>query len=68
MIFVSSFYFTLLWLGLCCSFSYGAIVIQFEAYHFNSYAVHNAPPPAPVRSSSGGSMLGSIGSTIAEGI
>ncbi|KAL3635343.1 hypothetical protein CASFOL_019890 [Castilleja foliolosa] len=30
--------------------------------------VHNAPPPAPVQSGSGGSMLGSIGSTIAQGM
>lgn len=32
------------------------------------FAVNHAPPPAPVQPSSGGSMLGSIGSTIAQGI
>ncbi|KAG8364163.1 hypothetical protein BUALT_Bualt19G0098500 [Buddleja alternifolia] len=30
--------------------------------------VNNAPPPAPVQSSSGGSILGGIGSTIAQGM
>ncbi|KAL8188955.1 hypothetical protein R6Q57_029475 [Mikania cordata] len=30
--------------------------------------VHHAPPPAPVQSSGGGSMLGGIGSTIAQGM
>ncbi|KAI3774618.1 hypothetical protein L1987_49177 [Smallanthus sonchifolius] len=30
--------------------------------------VNRAPPPAPVQSSSGGSMLGGIGSTIAQGM
>ncbi|XP_057541552.1 uncharacterized protein LOC130820259 [Amaranthus tricolor] len=30
--------------------------------------VHNAPPPAPVQASSGGSMLSGIGSTIAQGM
>lgn len=30
-------------------------------------AVNHAPPPAPVQSGSGGSMLGGIGSTIAQG-
>ncbi|KAL3814368.1 hypothetical protein ACJIZ3_015636 [Penstemon smallii] len=30
--------------------------------------VNHAPPPAPVQSSSGGSMLGGIGSTIAQGM
>ncbi|GLT98012.1 hypothetical protein SLE2022_155460 [Rubroshorea leprosula] len=30
--------------------------------------VHHAPPPAPVQSGSGGSMLGGIGSTIAQGM
>ncbi|GFP99440.1 hypothetical protein PHJA_002088100 [Phtheirospermum japonicum] len=33
-----------------------------------SSGVRNAPPPAPVQSGSGGSMLGSIGSTIAQGM
>ncbi|KAI5661316.1 hypothetical protein M9H77_20639 [Catharanthus roseus] len=32
------------------------------------FAVNHAPPPAPVQPSSGGSMLGSIGSTIAQGM
>ncbi|XP_057787969.1 uncharacterized protein C6C3.02c-like [Salvia miltiorrhiza] len=30
--------------------------------------VNSAPPPAPVQGGSGGSMLGSIGSTIAQGM
>ncbi|CAA0812393.1 Cox19-like CHCH family protein [Striga hermonthica] len=30
--------------------------------------VHHAPPPAPVQSAPGGSMLGNIGSTIAQGM
>ncbi|KAL4614972.1 uncharacterized protein LOC142642847 [Castanea sativa] len=30
--------------------------------------VSHAPPPAPVQASSGGSMLGGIGSTIAQGM
>ncbi|KAK9060316.1 hypothetical protein SSX86_021020 [Deinandra increscens subsp. villosa] len=30
--------------------------------------VNRAPPPAPVQGSSGGSMLGGIGSTIAQGM
>ncbi|XP_075501783.1 uncharacterized protein LOC142539911 [Primulina tabacum] len=30
--------------------------------------VNRAPPPAPLQSSSGGSMLGGIGSTIAQGM
>ncbi|KAI3525533.1 hypothetical protein L1887_04389 [Cichorium endivia] len=30
--------------------------------------VNRAPPPAPVQPSSGGSMLGGIGSTIAQGL
>ncbi|XP_071716593.1 uncharacterized protein [Rutidosis leptorrhynchoides] len=30
--------------------------------------VNRAPPPAPVQNSSGGSMLGGIGSTIAQGM
>ncbi|KAF3649246.1 hypothetical protein BC332_13147 [Capsicum chinense] len=30
--------------------------------------VHQAPPPAPMQSSGGGSMLGGIGSTIAQGM
>ncbi|PIN18657.1 hypothetical protein CDL12_08678 [Handroanthus impetiginosus] len=30
--------------------------------------VHHAPPPAPAQSSSGGSMIGGIGSTIAQGM
>ncbi|XP_031114456.1 coiled-coil-helix-coiled-coil-helix domain-containing protein 10, mitochondrial-like isoform X2 [Ipomoea triloba] len=30
--------------------------------------VNHAPPPAPVQSSGGGSMLGNIGSTIAQGM
>ncbi|CAO2830651.1 unnamed protein product [Amaranthus hypochondriacus] len=30
--------------------------------------VHHAPPPAPVQASSGGSVLGGIGSTIAQGM
>ncbi|XP_071691657.1 uncharacterized protein [Rutidosis leptorrhynchoides] len=30
--------------------------------------VNRAPPPAPVQSSNGGSMLGGIGSTIAQGV
>ncbi|XP_019238306.1 PREDICTED: coiled-coil-helix-coiled-coil-helix domain-containing protein 10, mitochondrial-like [Nicotiana attenuata] len=30
--------------------------------------VHHAPPPAPMQSSGGGSMLGGIGSTIAQGM
>ncbi|XP_016508268.1 uncharacterized protein LOC107825864 [Nicotiana tabacum] len=29
---------------------------------------HHAPPPAPMQSSGGGSMLGGIGSTIAQGM
>ncbi|CAK9150936.1 unnamed protein product [Ilex paraguariensis] len=29
---------------------------------------HHAPPPAPVQGGSGGSMLGGIGSTIAQGM
>ncbi|KAL8540514.1 hypothetical protein ACS0TY_001952 [Phlomoides rotata] len=29
---------------------------------------HHAPPPAPAQSGSGGSMFGSIGSTIAQGL
>ncbi|KAJ7968319.1 Cox19-like CHCH family protein [Quillaja saponaria] len=30
--------------------------------------VHSAPPPAPTQSGGGGSMLGGIGSTIAQGM
>lgn len=30
-------------------------------------AVNHAPPPVPAQASSGGSMFGSIGSTIAQG-
>ncbi|PWA69873.1 hemiasterlin resistant protein 1 [Artemisia annua] len=33
-----------------------------------SSGVNRAPPPAPVQSSGGGSMLGGIGSTIAQGM
>ncbi|KZV46654.1 hemiasterlin resistant protein 1 [Dorcoceras hygrometricum] len=33
-----------------------------------SSGVNHAPPPAPLQSSSGGSMLGNIGSTIAQGV
>ncbi|KAL6502434.1 hypothetical protein OROHE_024439 [Orobanche hederae] len=29
---------------------------------------HHAPPPAPVQSGSGGSMLGNLGSTVAQGM
>lgn len=30
--------------------------------------MYHAPPPAPLQSSSGGSILGNIGSTIAQGM
>ncbi|KAL3843798.1 hypothetical protein ACJIZ3_001201 [Penstemon smallii] len=49
--------------------------VRYHIMHFDSepmilltYAVNNAPPPAPVQSSSGGSMLSGIGSTIAQGM
>ncbi|THG06020.1 hypothetical protein TEA_014354 [Camellia sinensis var. sinensis] len=35
---------------------------------FHCCAASRAPPPAPVQGSSGGSMLGSLGSTIAQGM
>lgn len=52
------------------------VVLQSQAYAFGflahalfyHFAVSHAPPPAPVQRSSGGSILGGIGSTIAQGM
>lgn len=51
-------------LKLLCFFELLSLVI----YLLIVFTVHNAPPPAPVQASSGGSILGGIGSTIAQGM
>ncbi|KAK3016268.1 hypothetical protein RJ639_006099 [Escallonia herrerae] len=46
-------------------FPYQCMILLVLLIHL---AVNRAPPPAPVQSSGGGSMLGGLGSTIAQGM
>ena len=49
------------WIYVLC-FIISSVVLLFH------YAASHAPPPAPVHGSSGGSMLGGFGATIAQGM
>ena len=55
----------------CLCFSDESFTCPIMFLHLKFYylcdAVNHAPPPAPVQASGGGSLLGNIGSTIAQG-
>lgn len=52
--------------SVACIWFLPCLIVLGSNIYFD--AVNHAPPPAPVQASSGGSMLGGIGSTIAQGM